>query len=93
MEEIEPEVMLHLLCFQAAQLSEELETSAALKKSLRTLRNFTQEWVKQFEETETGSEYQARCVHNFNVILNACTKDILLTPIGEFKVKNDYTLR
>ena len=85
--DIQPEVLLHLLCFQAAELSEELDTTAALKKSLRTLRNFTQDWVREFEQTETGSEYQARCIHNFNVVLNACTKDILLTPIGEFEVK------
>jgi hypothetical protein len=87
MNDIQPEVLLHLLCFQAVEIAEELDTTQALKKSLRTLRNFTQDWVQEFEQTETGSEYQARCIHNFNVVLNACTKDVLLTPIGDFEVK------
>ena len=34
MNDIQPEVLLHLLCFQAAELSEELDTTAALKKAL-----------------------------------------------------------
>ena len=87
MNDIQPEVLLHLLCFQAVEIAEELDTTQALKKSLRTLRNFTQDWVQEFEKTETGSEYQARCIHNFNVVLKACTKDVLLTPIGDFEVK------
>jgi len=85
--DIQPEVMLHLLCFQALEIAEDLNTSMNLKKSLRTIKNFTLKSVEQFEKTETGSEYHSRCIHNFNVILNAATKDVLLTPIGDFEIK------
>lgn len=89
MEEIEPEIMLHLLCFQALELAEQINTTANLKRSLRTLKYYTYRDVEEFEKTELGSEYQATCIHNFNVMLKACTKDVLLTPIGDFKIKNN----
>jgi len=80
-------VILHLLCLNALEIAEELNTTANLRKSLRTLKNFTYRSVEEFEKTETGGEYQSRCVHNFNVILNAIDEDILLTDIGDFKVE------
>ena len=85
--DIQPEVMLHLLCFQALEIAEDLNTTANLKKSLRTLKNFTFNNIKEFQKTDVGSEYHDTCIHNFNVILNAATKDVLLTPIGDFEIK------
>ena len=85
--EIPKEVMLYLLCFQALEIAEELDTAATFKKSLRTLKTFTNKSIVEFEKTELGSEYQARSIHNFNVVMSALNKDILLTPIGEFEVK------
>ena len=85
--DIQPEVMLHLLCFRALEIAEDLNTSMNLKKSLRTLRNFTSDNIQEFDKTDVGSEYHSTCIHNFNVILNAATKDVLLTPIGDFEIK------
>jgi len=87
MNDVPKEVMLHLLCFQALEIAEGLDSKKELIKSLRSLSAYTQSGIDEFEKTELGSEYQARSVHNFNVILNAVSKEILLTPRGGLEIE------
>ena len=82
-----PELMIHILSVAALNYSDDLNVSTGLKKSLRTLENFTKLNSAEFEKSEEGSEYQSRCIHNFNKILESVDLDILLTSIGDLEIE------
>jgi hypothetical protein len=81
---IAPEVMLHLTMVYALNLMDEIGLENNLKKAARSVETFTRKSSENMEKTEKGSDYQALCVHNFNLIMDmARDKGILLAPLDQ----------
>jgi hypothetical protein len=82
-----PALMLHLTVVSALNYVSELDTTSGLLKALRTLERFAAESSNSFESDPNGSEYQARCMHNYNIIMESIDLETLLTEIGGLTIE------
>ena len=79
-------LMAHLLCVALLNYTDGMKDQNLIK-AIRKIERFARINSEEFEKSDNGSEYQARCMHNFNVVMDAIDLETLLMPIGELIVE------
>ena len=79
-------VEANILTVRLLSVLDELNMPAkGFKKSIRSIEAFAAEKSKEFDTFDAAA--QALCVHNFNVIMDNITHDILLTEYGQLEIE------
>lgn len=82
---LSPQYELYLITLRALSLMDELNVpEKGIKKSMRGLNRFAEDIQENMEQI--SSEAHERSVHNYNVIQNSISLDVLELPIGELSV-------
>lgn len=79
-------VEAHILTVRLLSVLDELEMpSNGFKKSIRSIEAFAADKSKDFDTFDAAA--QALCVHNFNVIMDNISHEILLTEYGQLEIE------
>ena len=79
-------VEAHILTVRLLSVLDDIEMPAnGFKKSIRSIESFAADKSKDFDTFDAAA--QALCVHNFNVIMDNITHDILLTEYGQLEIE------
>ena len=79
-------VEAHILTVRLLSVLDEIEMPAnGFKKSIRSIEAFAAEKSKDFDTFDAAA--QALCVHNFNVIMDNVSHEILLTEYGQLEIE------
>ena len=79
-------VEAHILTVRLLSVLDEIEMPAnGFKKSIRSIEAFAADKSKDFDNFDAAA--QALCVHNFNVIMDNVSHEILLTEYGQLEIE------